>query len=435
MPDEEHPRPDAPRAEDAPSEADRPQGRCFIHRLKIKNYKSIRAANIQLHPFTVFVGPNGAGKSNIIDALRFVSEALGDSLANAVRQRGGIAEVRTRSKSKPFHLGISLQLQGEHWQGEYAFEIAAKSNKRYDVKRERAFLAGGGAELTSSGPKDLLHFDVRSGKLDKATPDLPVKVEPDSLFLKAISGMPSARPLYDALVSMGFYNINPDSVRTPHPPTADRRLLRDGSNLPSILREMKQTHPKWKERLEEFLKTIVPGIIGVEAKALAQYETIEFRQEGEEKSRTWAFPASSMSDGTLRALGCLVALYQRARRDEPSIPLVAVEEPETSLHPAAARALTEAMLEASLTKQVLATSHSNDLLDTEDVPANAILAVASEQGETIVSPPGPGIRDLIERRLFSPGELLSMRQVEPDRDCHDKASKQLELFGSLEKTP
>ncbi len=69
----------------------------FLTKVVLRNYKSIAACDVQLCPLVFLVGPNGAGKSNFLDALRFVADALRTSLDHALRDRGGIKEVRRRS--------------------------------------------------------------------------------------------------------------------------------------------------------------------------------------------------------------------------------------------------------------------------------------------------------------------------------------------------
>ena len=44
--------------------------------LTIKNYRSIRDATVELGDLAVFIGANATGKSAILDALRFLSEAV-----------------------------------------------------------------------------------------------------------------------------------------------------------------------------------------------------------------------------------------------------------------------------------------------------------------------------------------------------------------------
>ena len=68
-----------------------------VTRVVLKNFKSIAACDVKLGPLTVLVGPNGSGKSNFVDSLRFVSDSLTTTLDHALRDRGGINEVRRRS--------------------------------------------------------------------------------------------------------------------------------------------------------------------------------------------------------------------------------------------------------------------------------------------------------------------------------------------------
>lgn len=69
----------------------------FLTRVVLHDYKSIRYCDLSLPQFAVVVGPNSAGKSNFLDALRFVAEALLESLDYALIKRGGAAQVVRRS--------------------------------------------------------------------------------------------------------------------------------------------------------------------------------------------------------------------------------------------------------------------------------------------------------------------------------------------------
>jgi len=82
----------------------------LLRQVFLKNFKSIANAKVDLQDLTLLVGPNGSGKSNFIDALRLVSDALNTTPEYAIRQRGGINEVRRRSGGHPTHFAISLRL-------------------------------------------------------------------------------------------------------------------------------------------------------------------------------------------------------------------------------------------------------------------------------------------------------------------------------------
>ena len=138
-----------------------------------------------------------------------------------------------------------------------------------------------------------------------------------------------------------------------------------------------------------------------------------------------------MSDGTLRALGAIVAVTQLAGESTP-VSLVGIEEPETALHPAAAGALMDAIQEAAVHTQVIVTSHSPDLLDQID-SADRILAVQSRQGDTAIGRLDDASLEAIKNHLYSPGELLRMDQLAIDSKDLDR-QRQLRLFG-LEADP
>src|SRR5262249_31900337 len=93
--------------------------------------------------------------------------------------------------------------------------------------------------------------------------------------------------------------------------------------------------------------------------------------------------------------------------------LVAIEEPESGLHPAAADVLFNALVDASVTTQVLVTTHSADLLQSSDLDADSLLAVIAEEGVTKIGPVDAVGRSVLRDRLFTAGELLQMKQLRP----------------------
>jgi predicted ATPase len=158
-------------------------------------------------------------------------------------------------------------------------------------------------------------------------------------------------------------------------------------------------------------------------------ETLEFRQQVAGSENPWHFLAANMSDGTVRALGILVALFQSGNGAGPRVPLVGIEEPELALHPAAAGLLRDGLREASRSTQVIVTSHSGDLLDDDQIDADSILAVYAEGGATHIAPLDRAGRAALLNRLYTPGELLRMDQLRPDPDSAPaKVARQLRLF-------
>jgi predicted ATPase len=140
-----------------------------------------------------------------------------------------------------------------------------------------------------------------------------------------------------------------------------------------------------------------------------------------------------MSDGTLRALGILVALFQASNGSRRRIPLVGIEEPEVALHPAATGVLLDSLRDASGKTQVLVTSHSPDLLDDEDLDTDSILAVMSEGGVTGIGPLDETGKSALRDRLYTAGELLRLNQLIPEKSETDSSDRsQAGLFEDRE---
>lgn len=400
-------------------------GRRFLTQVRLKNYKSIKSCDVSLGPLTFLAGPNGAGKSNFLDALRFVADGLRYALDHALRDRGGISQVRRRSTGHPTHFGISLGFQlPDGGNGEYGFEIAAQPEGGYSVRRELCRVHA------ASAPD--AYFEVRDGEVRRTTARIAPPASPDRLYLVNAAGLSEFKPAYTLLSGMGFYNLNPARIRDLQNPDAGDLLERDGSNLASVLRQMARRKDGTLETIVEFMKLVVPGVERIEPQELGPKETIGFWQGVEGADKPWNFPAQSMSDGTLRALGVLVSLFQSPGNGRSTVPFVGIEEPEAALHPAAAEVLLESLLTASRNVQVAVTSHSPELLDSGRLPVESILAVVAANGITQIAPVDQASREALSKHLYTAGELLRMDQLRPDPELVSRSS-QMDLFEGFER--
>jgi len=399
-----------------------------IRRVVLRNYKSIAACDVTLSPLTFLVGANGSGKSNFLDSMRFVADSLRTSLDHALRERGTVKAVRRISGGHPNHFALRLDfsLPGGS-AGHYSFRVGAKPNGGYEVQNEecRVLPAEPGA------PESF--FAIKAGTVvASSTESLPVTL-PDRLMLLAASGQPAFRPVYDALSAIEVYNLNPLQIGHLQRPDPGELLRRDGGNAASVLQHL---DPATLERINGYLARIVPGVQSAEAKTFGQQETIEFRQAVAGQQHPWHFLASSMSDGTLRALGVLLAIHQRRvdSGSQRSPSLIGLEEPETALHPAAAGVLLAALREAATHTQTVVTSHSPDLLDNPDIDSASVFAVDNRDGLTRIGPLDEAGREMLRQRLFTPGELLRQNQLAPAGDtvADVKRERQLGLFELLD---
>jgi predicted ATPase len=129
------------------------------------------------------------------------------------------------------------------------------------------------------------------------------------------------------------------------------------------------------ERIAQTMQIIAPHVLETQVASLADKgEFIEFVESRTGRSvESW-----ESSDGTLRALGTLVALERH-----PSGSTILLEEPEQGLHPWAITALMDhirtAIKERGL--QVILTTHSQQVLETI-APEELLVAERTPDGGT-----------------------------------------------------
>jgi predicted ATPase len=229
-----------------------------------------------------------------------------------------------------------------------------------------------------------------------------------------VSGIKEFQAVYERLQSMRFYHLNTESMRAQWPRDIEQTLLRDGSNVADVVDWLATRHPTALKTIEEYLRHVVPSVSGVRVDKWGGFKFLSFEQNASTDWQPWQFHASNVSDGTLRALGTLAALFQSANGAAGRLSFVGIEEPELQLHPAAAGALRDSLREATAFTQVAITSHSPDLLDDPNVPPESILAVVCEGGRTRIGPVDAVGLSVLRDRLYTAGELLRLGQLLPD---------------------
>ncbi|KAK1181335.1 AAA family ATPase [Streptomyces sp. NBS 14/10] len=407
--------------------------------MRLREYRSIAACDVRLGPLTVLVGPNGSGKSNFLDALRLVSEALHGSLEQAVRTRGGMAEIRRRQAGHNLKypddtafVEIILEWADDHSSGVYGLELADAAGHSARVPHEWARVWWGPQDGEEDRPADAA-FDVYEGGAVESTEEIMPPPAQHALYLVRAAGVDAFRALFDGLSRINVYSIDPETMRRPLPPAQGEQLERDGANIAAVLHRLEpfEQPSRYREgpkvRIEEYLRLIVPGLEMVRPTHVGAWDSLDFIQESargeaeefgesslERSQRT--FSALSVSDGTLRALGVLTALFSDT--DGPYSP-IGIEEPENTLHPAAAGVLVDAFQEAAEQRQIIITSHSPELLDHPAFGPEQLRAVRQEDGDTVIDKVDRATAESLSDRLFTAGELLRADQLQPTPPLED----------------
>lgn len=394
----------------------------FITRVVLSNYKNISHCDVPLEKLTFLVGPNGSGKSNFLDALHFVEDVVSRSLDYALERRNGILNVLSAFASPEDAFGIRLDFKLTGERGHYSFLVTATAGGGYSVVKEECVARSDGVD-----PR-FHYFTVENGKLDTNDPMIHMNAQPLSHQLLISHGLSFPNPFTDlshSLLGMYFYNIQPEAFRNPTSSTFESKMLGSGGeNLSPVLRRLSVESPESVERILSYLTRIVPTVSTVRSTIVGGMQTLEFPGV-DDRGRLLLAP--SMSSGTLRILGILVSLFQTPEQSDYPLTLIGIEEPEATVHPAAAGVLLDALKEASETRQVLVTSHSPDLLDDKRLDAQSILAFDVRGGMSKIGHLDEVGVSVIRDRLSTPGELLRVNQLH--LDAHNAQVGSDLLFG------
>ncbi len=226
---------------------------------------------------------------------------------------------------------------------------------------------------------------------------------------------------------MQICHIEPTALRDMQDPDEGMRLLPDGRNAASVLREIKDAAPNDWQTILELLEHIVPRTVGVQPKKHDNKLTLEFAQNFGKKELV-KFGAFSMSDGTLRVLGILAAVFQRS---SPS--LLVIEEPEATIHPGALGPVLDVLRHAGRSMQVVVTTHSPDILDADWIEDRHLRIAQWDAGRTGISSVSPSVRQALAEHLMGAGELLRANALTAT-ELFVSDPRQLELFSESDLT-
>lgn len=406
--------------------------------LRISHYKSLSDIELtDIQPLTVLVGCNGVGKSNLADALRFLRDAVVQGLDHAVSTRGGIGLIRQYSPRKPyqvtFDFGFAEDNDTEHLtryqltltslrEGDFRIERErcewldnldplAKLRKANDGQRidetdqpMRFDREANGKVSLKYGGKPLQHLQRTAIPSDTLALGSFVSTETFALRGVTLGGHRLRRFVED----FRFSTIYPNTLRQPAPPDTDPILKENGANWASILRNMKKTSrgkQAW-EQVREMMQVVMPQLEDISPVAVGGFILPRFKVR-ETSGEAHLFDPSQISDGTLRILGILLALYQT-----PPPSLMVIEEPEQTVNPALLAVLADAFRECSERTQILITSHSPHLVDL--FPTENIRVVTMQDGETRIAKIRASQQEAVKEHLLSLEQIMAAEGLQPE---------------------
>jgi predicted ATPase len=338
-----------------------------ILQLRIDGYRSLRSFELDIGQLTVITGANGCGKSNCYRAIALLARAAAGRLAWSIVQEGGMPSVlwagkKRRSESADVPKRMVLGVRTD----EFSYELQAGLPPKVPPQTCFDFDPEVKQELIWHGDKPrpsttLLKRQAGSAWLHDMNGDTvtypAVLLGSESVLaqLQEPHLYPEASALRQTLLGWRFYHTFSTETRA-----AQRRqqvgvrtpvLSDDGSDLAAALQtiiEIGDEQGLYESVTDAFAdsRLIVEAGGGLFAFGL--------RKDGINRP----FMAAELSDGTLRYL-CLIAALLSPR--PPAF--LALNEPETSLHPDLLPALARLIHRASQASQIMVVTHAKALVE------------------------------------------------------------------------
>lgn len=380
-------------------------------RIELDNWRNFKEVRLDLAKRVFVVGPNATGKSNLLDVFRFLHDLVldGGGLAKAIEVRGSLKKVRSlfaRSNSDVRVLAMVQNGSGLGWRYDLAFTHRGPRDYAPLVKREVV---------------ERVHGDGRTEAVLNR-PDALDQQDPQRLTQTAIQQVTANqrfRELADFFSSIVYLHAVPHLIREGL--SAPKSAIGPDPYGRDLLQRIRETPSKTRKarlgRIGKILSEVTPQL-----RELSQIEDSQGRPHLQARFQHWRPQGayqdeSQFSDGTLRLIGLLWALQEKAG------PLL-LEEPELSLHEAIVRRLAPFIHRAQRAqgRQVLLSTHSVDLLADQGIaPEEVVLVQPTDDGsKAVLGVALPDVRELMQSGIPASEAILPRTR-----------SRQLLLFDTI----
>jgi len=375
-----------------------------IEEIRLQNFRAFENARLSLSDLTFLVGRNGAGKSSLLDAIELMREALTDSLPNALDRRNGLVGIKRKTADADAPVGIAILLHLDLGlrsvrvlygfrlymaDGELEVDEALRcpdldpienGTEEQRARKRWGFLRGpGGFQVDAS----VAPAQARQRLL------LPQVAEAQELWAMT----------WDALSEMRCYELSPYVMAAPSPIGQRTTLDRNGTNVGDVVSHLAE-RPEDQAWVNRHLGGVTDGIVAVGVRVDDGYRRLQLIQSaGPEGGQLLS--ARQVSQGTLRALGVLLALRQL-----PAPSLVMLDEIEDSIHPLAVDVLLEAIEQSSVRFPIVVTTHSPEVLGRKPATGDRLRVLQWRDGVSRIHRLGKGTLEQLDA-VTTVGWLLS----------------------------
>lgn len=321
-------------------------------RLSVKNFRALRDARWEIpEGLSVVVGPNGSGKTTLLSVLPLLGEAFRIGPQKAFQEIGGAAHIRNRDVDDGEPVRFEIALDGLEWSFEPQFE--------------RGMVAHEGAEELHAAGQEV----IRRPKGDASSMFRGVLIATHAkLAIRAAldreaedTDLIRMRRLLDSCATYESVQYNvPNLRRVGSPANSHDALHPNGFNAFSVLRNWLGTR-EHKPRFA-FVQESLQQIFGEEFVEL-DFETAgqtvalrTYHPRFKDQPLLYADVSTGLQYAMLQLMGVASA---------PIGGVVAIDEPETALHPEAIRRMLQCMEDYATKNQlrVAFATHSPVVLD------------------------------------------------------------------------
>ncbi len=345
-----------------------------ILNLKVKGFRSLRGVSWCPDNLNILIGPNGAGKSNILRMLELISVSARGHLGKHVQRAGGMSSILWDGEAEDIQIEIETSpiddVRDSDKDSLTYKMVMARLGKGSSYRIDYELLANYSRVKSGdkSEPFKMLErtsrygvvFDENQHKLAASEESI---IEDESLLSLTAGFFTQNRlipPVQKYFAGWSIYHdlhVNLDAtIRQPAIARHETRVDPDGQNLISVLHTLYTSDRNFKKDINDamfaafgsdFEELVFPPVADQRIQLRVRWKTLKNEQS-----------AADLSDGTLRFLFLLTVLAS----PNPA-PLIAIDEPETGLHPSMLPIVAEYAADASERSQVILTTHSPQLLD------------------------------------------------------------------------
>jgi predicted ATPase len=389
--------------------------------IHINGYRSLADVKWQPEPLNVLIGPNGSGKSNVLRALQTLSTAATGGLSKLVQRDGGMERLVWDGQKRDIRFQVKLSPAD-------GFDDEIRDSLTYQLELNRIGLSSSyriEQELLGNFYKMDTGESNQPFKLLERTPHNAVVFDPQRDGMVRVNGLDEAESLLsdaggplslndhvrDFRKGLSGWKIYEDvhtnrdaEIRQAAVTRNETKVDPNGQNLISVLHTLYSTDREFKNELnlamkaafgDEFEELVFPPAADQRVQLRVRWRSLKREQS-----------AADLSDGTLRFLFLIAVL---ANPNPPS--LIAIDEPESGLHPSMLPIIAEYARDASLRSQIILTTHSPGFLDAfGDQPPNTVV-VDWRDGMTSLRPvSGEKLKYWLKQ--YTLGELFSSNELE-----------------------